>query len=354
MKRWLATLPLFVALASCGGNHHSGNNSAALKAHPLAGDQVQAILTGNTLVGYDEAGPFWMYYPSLGTMWGRASNGDVDVGQWRVQHDMYCRSWRKWRAGQEQCWKFATDGSNRLIWLDPHGHRTGVSTVQAGNTIGQITQSQTAQALFNSDIQPVVAPPQPVDAFGRPLLAAIDPAASVGEPSGIDAGSNRAQHGDHSSAQAGGTRGGTGTGSGTGTGGTGGTGTGGTGGTGTGGTGTGGTGGTGTGGTGTGGTDGGGTGGTGTGGTGGTDGGGTGGTGTGGTGGTDGGGTGGTGTGGTGGTDGGGTGGTGGTGTGGTDGGGTGGTGGTGSGTGGTDGGGAGGTSGSGTGSAGG
>jgi hypothetical protein len=327
MKRWLATLPLFVALASCGGNHHSGNNSAALKAHPLAGDQVQAILTGNTLVGYDEAGPFWMYYPSLGTMWGRASNGDVDVGQWRVQHDMYCRSWRKWRAGQEQCWKFATDGSNRLIWLDPHGHRTGVSTVQAGNTIGQITQSQTAQALFNSDIQPVVAPPQPVDAFGRPLLAAVDPAASVGEPSGIDAGSNRAQHGDHSSAQAGGTRGGTGTGSGTGTGGTGGTGTGGTGGTGTGGTGTGGTGGTGTGGTGTGGTDGGGTGGTGTGGTGGTDGGGTGGTGTGGTGGT---------------------------GTGGTDGGGTGGTGGTGSGTGGTDGGGAGGTSGSGTGSAGG
>ena len=49
MKRWLATLPLFVALASCGGNHHSGNNSAALKEHPLAGDQVQAILTGNTL-----------------------------------------------------------------------------------------------------------------------------------------------------------------------------------------------------------------------------------------------------------------------------------------------------------------
>src|SRR3954451_471765 len=207
MKRWLATLPLFIALASCGGNHHSGNNSAALKAHLLGGDQVQAILTGNTLVGYDEAGPFWMYYPSLGTMWGRASNGDVDVGQWRVQNNLYCRSWRKWRAGTEQCWKFATDGSNRLIWLDGHGHRTGVSTVQAGNTIGQITQSQTAEALFNTDIvPPVVAPPQPVDAFGHPLLAEVDPSSSGGEPSGIDAGPNRGQRGDHS-AQAGGTGG---------------------------------------------------------------------------------------------------------------------------------------------------
>ena len=154
MKLRLATLPLSIALASCGGNHHSGNESAALKAWTLSGDQVQSVLTGNTLVGYDEAGPFWMYYPSVGMIWGRASNGDVDVGQWRVQNDFYCRTWRRWRSGKEQCWRFAADGSNRLIWLDPNGHQYGVSTVQPGNAIGQITESQTAQAFFNSDMAP--------------------------------------------------------------------------------------------------------------------------------------------------------------------------------------------------------
>ena len=249
MKLRLATLPLAIALASCGGNHH--NESAALKARTLSGDQVQGVLTGNTLVGYDEAGPFWMYFPSLGTIWGRASNGDVDVGRWRVQHDLYCRAWRRWREGTEQCWKFATDGSNRLIWLDPHGHKSGVSTVQAGNTIGQITEPQTAQALFNSDIEPTVVAGQPVDALGRPLLAEVDPTRSATEPSGIDAGPNHGPRADHGSSQAAGGRS-SGNGSSTGGTGTGGTGTGGTG-TGTGGTGTGGTG---TGGTGTGGTGG--------------------------------------------------------------------------------------------------
>jgi hypothetical protein len=126
MKLRLATLPLSIALASCGGNHPSEYDSAALKAWTLSGDQVQSVLTGNTLVGYDEAGPFWMYYPSVGTIWGRASNGDVDVGQWRVQNDFYCRTWRRWRSGKEQCWRFATDcfaraGSWRQFqngWLD--------------------------------------------------------------------------------------------------------------------------------------------------------------------------------------------------------------------------------------------
>src|SRR5262245_55443437 len=196
MRLRLALFPLALLLASCSGSRHSSDDTAALKERTLGADEIQAALTGNTLVGYDEAGPYWMYYPSIGMIWGRASNGDVDVGQWRVQQDTYCRTWRRWRSGQEQCWKFATDGSNRLIWLDSDGRRSGVSTIQAGNTIGQITQSQTAQALFNSDVEPTIAAPKPVDAFGRPLLAEVDPTSHVGEPAGIDAGPDRGPRGD--------------------------------------------------------------------------------------------------------------------------------------------------------------
>ena len=53
--------------------------TAALKARTLSGDQVQGVLTGNTLVGYDEAGPFWMYFPSLGTIWGRSSTSTTST-----------------------------------------------------------------------------------------------------------------------------------------------------------------------------------------------------------------------------------------------------------------------------------
>src|SRR5262249_41123120 len=113
MKVRLAVFTLITTLTACGGHSAKDNTATPLT---LRGDDVQRVLTGNTLVGYDDAGPFWMYYPSLGTIWGQASNGDVDVGRWRVNGDYYCRTWRRWRGGEEQCWRFATDGSSRLIW----------------------------------------------------------------------------------------------------------------------------------------------------------------------------------------------------------------------------------------------
>ena len=107
--------------SACAERDWRTDTAAGQAPRTLSGAEIGRVLIGNTLVGYDSAGPFWMYYPSADTLWGQASNGDVDVGSWRIQGDQYCRAWRRWLDGRERCWRFTTDWSNRLIWLTPAG-----------------------------------------------------------------------------------------------------------------------------------------------------------------------------------------------------------------------------------------
>ena len=138
----------------------------------LDGEEIRRVLIGNTLVGYDSTGPFWMYYPSADTLWGQASNGDVDIGTWRIQGNFYYRAWRRWLDGSERRWLFTTDGSSRLIWLTPDGTPDGESTVQAGNTIGQIGEARAVAGLVAADVEPAAGPAPSgavVDAYGNRL-----------------------------------------------------------------------------------------------------------------------------------------------------------------------------------------
>jgi len=64
----------------------------------LSAEDMMRILPGNTLLAYDKNGPFWMYFPEPGTVWGQSSDGDVDIGHWWIDGDQYCRSWRVWYA----------------------------------------------------------------------------------------------------------------------------------------------------------------------------------------------------------------------------------------------------------------
>jgi hypothetical protein len=192
MKARVGALGLVLLLAACEGDDKDEISQAAEPAaselRTLSGEEIRRVLTGNTLVGYDGAGPYWMYYPSGGTIWGQASNGDVDVGRWSVEGNLYCRAWRRWRGQAERCWNFATDGFNRLIWMEPSGNPSGESTLQAGNTIGQVTGAQLVSLYLESDAVPAPAPvdeSQPVDAFGVRLASR----GGSGEPGGIDAGS---------------------------------------------------------------------------------------------------------------------------------------------------------------------
>jgi hypothetical protein len=61
---------------------------AALEvSKPLTGRELRDLLLGNTLIGLDGDGPYWLHYPSEGTLWGRSAAGDVDVGHWWIEND---------------------------------------------------------------------------------------------------------------------------------------------------------------------------------------------------------------------------------------------------------------------------
>lgn len=116
------------------------DSSAADSPRPLSGGELQALLLGNTLIGIDEDGPFWMYYPTADTLWGRSASGDVDVGRWWIENGSYCRAWRRWFDASTRCWQMAWDGGDQLLWYSPSGEPAGSSIVREGNAIGDVPQ----------------------------------------------------------------------------------------------------------------------------------------------------------------------------------------------------------------------
>jgi hypothetical protein len=129
----------------------SAQSLALESPRPLSGRQLQVLLLGNTLIGLDEDGPYWMYYPSADTLWGRSSAGDVDVGRWWIENDSYCRAWRRWFQGQTRCWQMARVGEAQVFWYSLQGEPTGRSIVREGNAMGDVpsevaTSSQLADA----------------------------------------------------------------------------------------------------------------------------------------------------------------------------------------------------------------
>src|SRR5688572_15840775 len=116
---------------------------------------MMRILPGNTLLAYDESGPFWMYFPTPGTVWGRSSSGDVDIGQWWIEDGRYCRSWWRWYDGEPQCWQLATYGEDRIVWMDGQQAIQGESFVHHGNAIGEIRPPLLASVATNIPVEPI-------------------------------------------------------------------------------------------------------------------------------------------------------------------------------------------------------
>jgi hypothetical protein len=121
----------------------------------LSGEDMMRILPGNTLLAYDESGPFWMYYAGPDTVWGQSSSGDVDVGRWWIENGRYCRSWRLWYVGATQCWTLAADGDNRIFWLDDRESLQGESLIWEGNAIGKVRAPLIASAAADIEIDPI-------------------------------------------------------------------------------------------------------------------------------------------------------------------------------------------------------
>ena len=65
-----AILATAAAAAACLASAHA---LALEPPRPLTGPELQALLTGNTLIGSDKDGFYWMYYADGDTVWGRSA-----------------------------------------------------------------------------------------------------------------------------------------------------------------------------------------------------------------------------------------------------------------------------------------
>src|SRR5688500_16482626 len=105
---------VFAIVSTFGCSLYSRDESKVLQSEPLqvlSAEEVNRILTGNTVIGTRDGRRYWVYHPSGAAMWGLESTGDVDAGSWHVEGDLYCRAWRRWHDGREKCWRLAV---NRL------------------------------------------------------------------------------------------------------------------------------------------------------------------------------------------------------------------------------------------------
>jgi hypothetical protein len=166
--------------------------SALDSPRPLSGRELQVLLLGNTLIGADQDGPFWMYYPNAATLWGRSASGDVDVGEWWIENDSYCRAWRRWFEGRTRCWQMMAEG-DVLLWYSLDGESEGRSVLRDGNAMGDLPQMDAAPPQLadlgtglSSELEAVVARASvpPDEQIGPRGTTSSDREGSGGDPLG--------------------------------------------------------------------------------------------------------------------------------------------------------------------------
>src|SRR5262249_6913650 len=175
MHKRLFVLGFALVTLLYGGDEEAVTADSQPSHRILAGAELQRALIGNTLKGYDRNGPFWMYYPDSATIWGEASNGDVDIGKWWVRDGRYCRAWRRWFAGTTQCWTLALQGQDQIVWLGDRRQLVGATTLEHGNSIGRRATSQLAAAVTELQLDRIPTHSQ--------LAASTGP-----DPSGVECG----------------------------------------------------------------------------------------------------------------------------------------------------------------------
>lgn len=225
MRLRLFVLSFALVNLSYNGVQYAMTAQSEQRPITLSGEDMMRILPGNTLLAYDESGPFWMYYPDLETIWGQSSSGDVDVGRWWAENGRYCRAWRRWYDGATQCWVLASYGDDRIVWMDGRESIQGESQVQPGNTIGAVQPLLLATLTTGTDIEPVAV----TGAIGpqrRARFADRDPARGGAQSGSSSGGGDGSGSGSSSDGSSGGGNGGSGGGdvSGSGDGGSGGNG----------------------------------------------------------------------------------------------------------------------------------
>ena len=103
---------------------------------PLTGKEIEAAVTGNSVVSDAPTGPFVVYFLDTGEILGRQSNHYLDRGRWRVTETELCVRWDNWWSNSERCWQVTRTGET-VTWQAPYAQASGESArMVAGNWAG--------------------------------------------------------------------------------------------------------------------------------------------------------------------------------------------------------------------------
>ena len=81
----------------------------------LSGDQVGALITGNTLQGSFMANPLTMVFYEDGVVRGSIGMTGSDDGTWEIEGDNYCNEWVTYFSGVRRCYQWVRQGDGYLL-----------------------------------------------------------------------------------------------------------------------------------------------------------------------------------------------------------------------------------------------
>ena len=84
----------------------------------LAGDQITAALSGQSIRGTGPSGPYRVTFHPDGTVQGVAGLNDEfqDSGTWWVKDNSLCRRYETWFEGKTGCYQIRIEG-RVILWL---------------------------------------------------------------------------------------------------------------------------------------------------------------------------------------------------------------------------------------------
>ncbi len=93
--------------------------TAAAEPVKLAGPEIKALFTGNTVHGDWAGREYWSFFGADGWTTYRAKGGKPDDGRWYVSATQYCSTWH---SGGATCYDIYRDG-DRIVWETAEKHR---------------------------------------------------------------------------------------------------------------------------------------------------------------------------------------------------------------------------------------
>ena len=82
---------------------------------PLSGEQVRALITGNTLQGNFMAHPLTMVFYDDGVVRGSVGMTGSDSGTWEIEEDHYCNEWVTYFSGTHHCYQWLSQGDGYVL-----------------------------------------------------------------------------------------------------------------------------------------------------------------------------------------------------------------------------------------------